>query len=102
MLIPIALLAGFLTVALPDSALAVPTSASVQANVPAQSVVTNDASAQASGLPERAAPPRTMRAYWHVFVAFAITWVLLFGFALSIGRRFGALEEEVRRLRDDG
>jgi len=52
-----------------------------------------------SGLPQRDAPARTMRAYWHVFIAFAITWLLLFGFALSMGRRFGQLEEEVRRLR---
>jgi CcmD family protein len=51
------------------------------------------------GLPERAAAPRTMRAYWHVFGAFAVTWALLFGFALSIGRRFGRLEDEVQRLR---
>jgi len=52
-----------------------------------------------SGLPQRDVPARTMRAYWHVFIAFAITWLLLFGFALSMGRRFGQLEEEVRRLR---
>lgn len=52
----------------------------------------------AAGLPERAAPPRTLRAHWHVFVAFAIVWILLFGYALSIGRRFGRLEAEVRRL----
>ena len=51
-----------------------------------------------SALPERAAPPRTLRAYWHVFAAFAVTWVLLFGYALSLGRRFGRLDEEVRRL----
>lgn len=54
----------------------------------------------AGGLPERAAPPRTLRAHWHVFVAFAIVWALLFGYALSIGRRFGRLEDEVRRLGD--
>lgn len=52
----------------------------------------------ASGLPERAPQARTMRAYWHVFAAFAITWLLLFGYAVTIGRRFGRLEEEIRRL----
>lgn len=52
----------------------------------------------AGGLPQRAAPPRTLRAYWHVFIAFAIVWALLFGYALSVGRRFGRLEDEVRRL----
>lgn len=51
------------------------------------------------GVPERAAPPRTLRAHWHVFIAFAVLWVLLFGYAISVGRRFGRLEDEVRRLR---
>ncbi len=102
MLIPIALFVGSLIAVAPATAGPIPAPASVPAAVTAQNVVTSDASAQASGLPERAAPARTMRAYWHVFVAFAITWALLFGFALSIGKRFGVLEEEVRRLRDDG
>jgi CcmD family protein len=39
-----------------------------------------------------------MRAYWHVFIAFAATWLLLFGYALSVGRRFGRLESELQRL----
>jgi CcmD family protein len=52
-----------------------------------------------TGLPQRPAQPRTMRDYWHVFIAFAITWLLLFGYALSLGRRFSRLEAEVRRLR---
>lgn len=51
------------------------------------------------GLPLREPPPRTLRAYWHVFIAFAVTWALLFGYALTVGRRFGKLEEELRRLR---
>lgn len=52
-----------------------------------------------SGLPERAPQAPTMRAYWHVFIAFAVTWALLFGYALSVGQRFARLEEEVQRLR---
>ncbi len=52
-------------------------------------------------LAERAAPPRTLRAYWHVFIAFALTWVLLFGYAISVGRRLGGLEREVARLQRD-
>jgi CcmD family protein len=55
----------------------------------------------ATGLPERSPQARTMRAYWHVFAAFAATWLLLFGYALSLGRRFGRLEEEVRRLQGE-
>ncbi|MQA90015.1 MAG: CcmD family protein [Gemmatimonas sp.] len=43
--------------------------------------------------------PRSTRPYWHVFLAFAAVWLLLFGYALTVGRRFGRLEEEVRRLR---
>lgn len=58
-----------------------------------------DAAPYTTGLPERTPPPATLRAYWHLFLAFAAAWLLLFGYALSIGRRFRALEEEVRRLR---
>ncbi len=50
------------------------------------------------GLPGRAAPARTLRAFWHVFVAFALVWVLLFGYALSVGRRLGGLEREIAAL----
>ena len=45
-----------------------------------------------------ARPPRTLRAYWHVFIAFALAWVLLFGYVLSLGRRFRRLEGEVDAL----
>jgi CcmD family protein len=57
-----------------------------------------EAATEPSGLPLRATPPPTMRAYWHVFAAFAIAWALLFGYALFLGRRFGRLERELRRL----
>ena len=56
------------------------------------------APASDSGLPQRAGPPRTLKAYWHVFIAFAIAWVLLFGYALSLGRRFARVERELQRL----
>jgi CcmD family protein len=55
-----------------------------------------------SGLPEVAPPPRTLRAYWHVFAAFAVAFTLLFGYALVLGRRFGALERQVERLEGTG
>ena len=45
------------------------------------------------------AQARTMRAYWHVFAAFTIAWLLLFGYVVSIGRRFRTLEREVDTLR---
>ena len=51
-----------------------------------------------SSLPARQAPPRTFRAYWHVFIAFAVAWLLLFGYTVSIARRFRRVEEQLDRL----
>lgn len=48
-----------------------------------------------SGLPQRAAPPRTLRDYTHVFAAFALAWILLFGYVVSLGRRWSAVEREL-------
>ncbi|HEV2148882.1 MAG TPA: CcmD family protein [Longimicrobiaceae bacterium] len=48
-----------------------------------------------TGLPQRAAPPRTLRDYTHVFAAFAIAWLLLFGYVVSIGRRWARVEQEL-------
>lgn len=48
-----------------------------------------------SALPQRAAPPRTLRDYTHVFVAFAVAWILLFGYVVSLGRRWSAVEREL-------
>jgi len=50
---------------------------------------------QATGLPQRAAPPRTLRDYAFVFTAFAIAWLLLFGYVVSIGRRWSRVEREL-------
>jgi CcmD family protein len=51
-----------------------------------------------TGLPAEPAPPRTLRAYWHVWIAFTLAWLLLFGYVISVGRRFGKLEREVESL----
>lgn len=48
-----------------------------------------------SALPQRAAPPRTLREYTHVFAAFALAWILLFGYVVSLGRRWSAVEREL-------
>lgn len=48
-----------------------------------------------SGLPQRAAPPRTLRDYAHVFAAFAIAWLLLFGYVVSLGWRWARVEREL-------
>jgi CcmD family protein len=61
-----------------------------------------EAAQTSSGLPEVAPPPRTLRAYWHVFIAFGLAWTLLFGYAIVLGRRFGALERQVKRLEGSG
>jgi CcmD family protein len=49
--------------------------------------------------PAAAQPPRTLRAYWHLFIAFAVTWLLLFGYTLTVGRRWARLERELQELR---
>ena len=72
--------------------------APASAEVPA----VESAATQSNGLPVAAAPPRTLRAYWHVFIAFAIAWALLFGYVVMLGRRFGSLEREIARLEGSG
>jgi CcmD family protein len=85
------------------SSLAVP--ARAQDAVPAASVAAQEPAApgepSAAGtraLPRTDAPPRTLRAYWHLFAAFTIAWLLVFGYSLSLGRRFRRLEEQLDRL----
>lgn len=38
-----------------------------------------------------------MRHFWHVFVAYAIAWVLIFGWLVSILRRLRRVEERLER-----
>ena len=76
------------------------TEAAAPAGAAAPSV--ESASIQSNGLPVAPAPPRTLRAYWHVFIAFAIAWALLFGYVVMLGRRFGSLEREIARLEGSG
>jgi CcmD family protein len=35
------------------------------------------------------------RPYWHVFAAYAIGWVLIFGWVVSIARRLRSLERKI-------
>lgn len=71
--------------------------ASAQAAAPPAAVTQPAASALPGA--QAPAPPRTLRAYWHVFIAFGLAWLFLFGYALSLGRRFRNLEREVDTLR---
>ena len=66
---------------------------------PAAAAVTQPASSGALPGEQAPAPPRTLRAYWHVFIAFALAWLLLFGNAVSLSRRFRKLEQDVDALR---
>ena len=54
-----------------------------------------EAQAQATGQPPEGA--RQMRHFWHVFIAFGIAWLLLFGWAVSIARRLARVEEKLQR-----
>jgi CcmD family protein len=57
-----------------------------------------DAPQPASDALPRYTPPRTLRAYAHVFVAFAVAWVLLFGYVVFLSRKFRRVEEQVDAL----
>lgn len=35
------------------------------------------------------------RGYWHMFIAYAIAWILVFGWAISIGRRLSNVERKL-------
>jgi CcmD family protein len=51
--------------------------------------------ATSSGLPASVTAARTLRAHWHVYAAFTIAWLLVFGYVISLARRFGRLENEL-------
>jgi len=38
---------------------------------------------------------QTLRPYLHVFVAYAVAWLLVLGWVISIARRLGRVEEEL-------
>ncbi|HEX6041242.1 CcmD family protein [Longimicrobium sp.] len=71
--------------------------AATQAGAPAAETPAAAPTSTSSGLPTYT-PPRTLRAYAHVFVAFAIAWVLLFGYLVFIARKFRRVEEQVAAL----
>lgn len=49
-------------------------------------------------LPAQPEPPRTLRAQVHVYAAFTLAWLLVFGYAVSLGRRFARVERELERI----
>ena len=69
-----------------------------QAGAPVQPAApAADATPSGTSLP-RYTPPRTMRAYAHVFASFAVAWVLLFGYVVFLARKFRRVEEQVAAL----
>lgn len=79
---------------------AAPAAASQQSTTtPAPAVVRaqEDADADAA-FPVRDTAPRLQRAYLHVFLAFGIAWVLIFGYAVTLGKRFNRLEQDLERF----
>jgi CcmD family protein len=61
-------------------------------------VVAGVAAAQETAFPQASAlGQQSLKAYWHVFIAYAIAVVLILGWVVSIARRLSALE---RRLVD--
>lgn len=96
LLLRLLLLPGLWMVASPALSSAVPGSSGALA---AQEVSAPAAEPAANAeLPRGAMPPRTLRAQAHVYVAFSVAWVLLFGYAVWVGRRFARVEREVEAL----
>jgi CcmD family protein len=70
-------------------------SAAAQDSIPAATAVAQPSAATYAVQ----TPPATLRAYAHVFIAFGLAWLFLFGYALSLGRRFRRLEHDLDSLR---
>lgn len=81
----------------PAGEAATASSAGAPVSTPAPAAAAAAPSSAASGLP-RYTPPRTLRAYAHVFIAFTVAWVLLLGYMVSLSRKFKRVEEQVAAL----
>ncbi len=55
-----------------------------------------------SGLPRRAPEARTMAGYWPVFAGFALVWVGIVGYLLTMGERSKRLARELAELEARG
>jgi CcmD family protein len=76
----------------------VPAARTAHAQADASTTMT---AAPATQAPEAGAfqgPPRTLRAYWHLFAAFTIVWLLVFGYLVTLARRFRRMEEQLQAL----
>lgn len=55
-------------------------------------ISTPDLSAQGTNL----ASQTLGRAYWHVFAAYAVGWILVFAWVITIARRLASVEQAVK------
>ena len=74
-----------------------PAATATEAAAPTAAPAADAAQSGSAALP-RYTPTRTLRAYTHVFVAFAVAWVLLFGYVVFLARKFRRVEEQVEAL----
>ncbi|HEX6369967.1 MAG TPA: CcmD family protein [Longimicrobium sp.] len=96
--IRIVLLALFALLAAPAAPVAqAPAAPSAEAAASPAAPAVDGGNSGSAALP-RYTPARTMRAYTHVFVAFALAWVLLFGYVFFLARKFRRVEEQVDAL----
>jgi len=49
-----------------------------------------------TGLPASGMAQQTLRPYWHVFIAYAVTIVLVLGWVMSISRRLKDVEDRLK------
>lgn len=40
---------------------------------------------------------QSLRPYWHVFIAYTLAWLLVFGWVISLARRFARVEQELQK-----
>lgn len=38
---------------------------------------------------------QTLRGHWHVFIAYAVAWLVIFGWLVAVFRRMGRLDREL-------
>ena len=50
---------------------------------------------QVQSLPAQAGPPRSRRAYGHLIAAYAFACLALFGYGVSLSRRFRRLQQQM-------
>src|SRR4051812_17300902 len=88
----VALVIGLSIAASPACAQDSAAAAQISAPATTPAAATAAPSPTSNGLPTEPAPPRTLRAYKHVWIAFTLAWLLLFGYVVSVGRRFSKVE----------